>query len=229
MLAGLGLASADCERIVGDVLAQPTNAVSSLSFLFAGAWVALRSARASVHRVELALFGLAIAANALGGLLYHGTQTATARTIHDVAIASVLLLIAVFDLARLGDRSTGWTVRTYLLALACIGLLLSAAPVSAYPVFALLGVAIGWWELAEYRQELPRIRHEGVTARRAARLGLLVALLLAGTAFFVGRSGALLCDPSSAMQWHAVWHVLSALAMALYAYGAIEPHPEMAR
>jgi hypothetical protein len=92
-------------------------------------------------------------------------------------------------------------------------------------LFALAGVGAVGGELLEYRHELPALRREGLTARRAARLGVAVALLLGGTAFWVGRGGAPLCNPESAFQWHALWHFLSALAMALYAYGAIEPHP----
>lgn len=68
------------------------------------------------------------------------------------------------------------------------------------------------------------------TATSSRRFGgrgsrVAVALLLGATAFWVGRGGAPLCNPASSFQWHAVWHVLAALGMALYAYGAIEPHP----
>jgi hypothetical protein len=54
---------------------------------------------------------------------------------------------------------------------------------------------------------------------------VLAVLALASAAFLVGRTDAWFCNPDSTFQWHAVWHVLSAAAMALYAYGAIEPHP----
>jgi hypothetical protein len=166
-----------------------------------------------------------VASNALGGLLEHGTRWFGARWVHDLAILAVLGSIAVFGVARRLDRRTGWTMGTYGLAMAVSGVLLAAVPDSAYALFAIVGGAAVVGEVVEYRHELPALRHEGITARRAARLALALVLLLAGTAFWVGRGGAPLCNPQSAFQWHAVWHVLAALAMALYAHGAIEPHP----
>jgi hypothetical protein len=177
-----------------------------------------------VRRTELVVFAAAVGSNALGGLLEHGTSWFGARWVHDLAILAVLGFIAVFGLARRLDRPSRWIVRVLALALGVAGALLAAVPDSAYPLFALAGIGAVGGELLEYRHELPALRREGLTARRAARLGVAVALLLGGTAFWVGRSGAPLCNPESAFQWHAIWHVLSALAMALYAYGAIEPH-----
>ncbi len=228
-LVGLILASpADCERVVGGALAQPVNAWSSLAFLVAGAWIASRAVRASGRRVELVVFGAAVASNAIGGLLFHGVQGPVARWIHDLSILSVLLFISASAVSRLLERSTRWTTEVFVTSLAAAGLVLAVAPVSAYPLFGLFGAAAAVSELVEYRHELPAIRSQGLTARMGARLGVLAALLLGGTAFWIGRTGAPLCNPESAFQWHAVWHVLAAAAMALFAYGAIEPHPTQA-
>jgi hypothetical protein len=136
----------------------------------------------------------------------------------------VLGFIAVFGLARRLERPAEWTLRGFALVVVAGGALLAVAPDSAYLLFALAGIGAVGGELLEYRHEIPELRREGLTARRAARLGVAVALLLGASAFWVGRSGAPLCNPESAFQWHAMWHGLSALAMALYAYGAIEPH-----
>ncbi len=171
------------------------------------------------------VFATAIAANAVGGVLYHGVGTEFGRVVHDVAIVAVLLFIATFGLARFRDRR--WAADPFLAAVATVAVLLAALPGAAYTVFALLGLAIGWWELGEYRQELSALRREPLTLRRLARSAVLLALLLAATAFFVGRTGAPLCRPESAMQWHAIWHALAAVAMALYAYSAIEEHPPL--
>jgi hypothetical protein len=224
----LGLAGTDCERAGAGLFAQPVNAVSSLAFLLAGAWVVLLGVRAPRRRVELAVFGLAVASNAVGGLLFHGFQTQGAMWVHDLCILSVLAFIVVFDVARLQGRGTSWTLEVHAAALAAIGASLALVPAATDVLSALLGAAAGVGELVEYRHELPAIRTEGLTARRAARLGVLVALALGGTAFLVGRSGGWLCRPESAFQWHAVWHVLAATAMGLYAYGAMAPHPSRA-
>ncbi len=221
----LGLGDTDCERLGLGLFGQPVNTVSSVAFLVAGFVILLRGRRAAGRRAELFVFGLAVASNAVGGLLFHGLQTAAARWIHDLGILSVVLFIVAFDVARYLGRPTRWTVRMYLAALGVLGLVLALAPSITLGVFVALGFGIGVLELAEYGRELPTIRAEGLTARRLARLGVLVALALGTTAFLVGLTGSPLCHPESALQWHAVWHVLAAVTMGLYAYGAIEPHP----
>lgn len=226
MASVLAMASSDCERLGDGALAQPVNALSGLAFLFAGLWIASLARRAPARRLELVVFGTAVASNAIGGVFFHGLQGSVSRWVHDLAIMSVLLFIAVFALARTLDRSTRWTMAVYAGSLALAGAVLALLPDSTDVLSALLAIAIGVLELAEYRHELPTIRTEGLTAKRLARLSVLAALVLAGSAFLVGRTGGPWCRPESAFQWHAVWHALAALAMALYAYGAIEPHPE---
>lgn len=194
----------------------------------AGTWILVLAFRAHVRRAELAVFAVAVASNAVGGLLFHGWQSAGARWIHDVAILSVLVFIAAFGAARRLDRGTGWTMRAFGLTLAVLGALLAAVPSATYGVYGPAGVVAGLGEVLEVRRELPEIRREGIPAERRALLGALAALALGATAFFVGRTGGPLCDPASPMQWHAVWHVAAAAAMVLYAAGRIAPHPRPA-
>ncbi len=219
----LALAGSDCERSGSGLFAQPVNTWSSLAFLLAGVWIVFRGRHAREHRVELAVFGLAVASNAVGGLLFHGLQTPASRWVHDLCILSVLLFIVTFEGARYLERPTSWTVKVYAASLTGLGVLFALAPGGTDWFFATLGVGVGALELLEHRHALPVIRAEGLTTRRLARLGAAVALTLGATAFFIGRSGGPLCSPDSVVQWHAVWHVLAAAAMALYAYGAISP------
>jgi hypothetical protein len=213
----------DCERISEGLLAQPTNAVSSLVFLLAGAWVVGQARRSRAHRRELLVFGAAIASNAVGGLLYHGDLDPATRAVHDVAIVAVLAFIAVFDVARLTDRGWPWTWRAFAASLGLLAAAIVVLPGAQYVVFGVVGAVIVGAEIADYVRERPKLR--GIAKRRLARLGAVLSLGLAATAFFVGRSGAPLCRPESAMQWHAIWHALAAVTMALYAYSAVEEHP----
>lgn len=227
MLALLGSASADCERIGSGLLEQPVNAWSSLAFLIAGLGVAVQAARAPTRRVELGVFAAAIAANAVGGVLYHGLDWPAARWVHDVAIMAVLVFIAAFALSEL--RQWPSMLGAYGVGVVAVGAFLAAVPRATDVLSAALALAIGIWEIAEYRRELPLVRAEGLTARRVARLAVLVALALGASAFLVGRAGAPLCNPTSVVQWHAAWHALASVAMALYAYGAIQTHPAPVR
>ncbi len=49
----------------------------------------------------------------------------------------------------------------------------------------------------------------------------LVALLLGFAAFAVSRTGGPLCAPDSWLQGHGVWHVMGAIALGLWALGAL--------
>ena len=169
------------------------------------------------------MYGVAVASNAAGGMLSHGWQSEGARWVHDVAILSVLVFIAAFGAARRWDRGTGWTIPAFAISLAALGAMLAVVPSATYAVYALVGVAAGLGEVLEIHRELPEIRRQGVPAERRALLGAIAAFALGATAFFVGRTGGPLCDPASPMQWHAVWHVAAAAAMALYAAGRIAP------
>lgn len=224
-MAASGLASSDCERLGGGALAQPVNTWSSLAYLLAGLWIVGLARRSPGRRAELAVFGVAVALNALGGFAFHGVQTWGARWVHDASIMAVLGFVVAFGTARILERSSGWLFRGYAAGVAMLGVAVAVFPGAVQGLSAVLALAAGGTEVVEYRHEVPALRREGVTARRLARLSVLAVLALAAAAFLVGRTDAWLCDPESGFQWHAVWHVLSAAAMALYAYGAIEPHP----
>ena len=221
-----GLAGTDCERIGDGALAQPVNTLSSLVYLLVGLWILGLALRSPGRRVELAVFGVAVALNALGGLAFHGVQAWGARWVHDISILAVLGFVVAFGAARLLDRGTAWLLGAFAAGLAALGAVIGAFPGTVQALSAVLAVAAGATEVVEYRHEVPALRREGVTARRLARLSVLAVLALASAAFLVGRTDAWLCDPDSTFQWHAVWHLLSAAAMGLYAYGAIEPHPQ---
>jgi hypothetical protein len=225
-MSRLDLAAADCERLGGGVLAQPVNTLSGLAYLLVGVWILWLAGRSPGRRIELTVFGLAVALNAVGGLAFHGIQWWGARWVHDVSILAVLGFVVAFGAARILGRSTAWLLRAFVAGLAILGALIAAFPGTVQALSGLLAVAAGATEVVEYRHEVPALRREGVTARRLARLSVLAVLALASAAFLVGRTDAWLCRPDSTFQWHAVWHLLSAAAMALYAYGAIEPHAE---
>lgn len=60
-----------------------------------------------------------------------------------------------------------------------------------------------------------RVRSAGF-ARRAGRraIGLLAVVFVAAAAWIFGRTASPLCDPDAAFQFHGMWHVLSAAALA---------------
>lgn len=120
---------ADCERIGNGFLAQPANAISSLAYVIAGAWILRRTApRAQPVAIAgaLALVGVGV-----GSFAYHGPQPSWADVAHD---ASILALAAVFAVLVVGElwrarrggarRLRDWTAPVAWLAAAAVAYVL---------------------------------------------------------------------------------------------------------
>lgn len=113
VVAALG--GTDCERIGAGWLAQPANAVSSLAYVAAGAWMLRRAAAPGTDSWLLTGAGVALAAIGAGSVAFHGPQPAWAATAHDAAIWSLPAVVVAhtawrgvvsrrFGAVRLGDR-----------------------------------------------------------------------------------------------------------------------------
>jgi hypothetical protein len=95
------LGATDCEQIGTGWLAQPVNAVSSLVFVPAGAWVAGRASRVGGRRrAELVAIGAALVANGIGSFAYHGPQPSWAKWAHDLPIVAVVGLLTLNEAFR---------------------------------------------------------------------------------------------------------------------------------
>lgn len=217
--------SGDCEAIRAGFWGQPVSTLSALAFFVVGVWVVRLVPRALGRRIEVGLFAATLFANGVGSLLYHGPRPEGALWLHDFAIATFLgLVVAVDAEALVGTRGPG--LAAYAAVIAAAGLLLFAVPDAQRPLFAVLGVSAGVLELVSWRRSLRPHPMEGPTPRVIAWLGGLGVLALGGIAFFLGRHGSPFCDPTSLLQWHAVWHVLEATAMATYVWVAVVPTPD---
>jgi hypothetical protein len=158
------LGASDCEQLRSGPLAQPVNALSSLAFVPAGAWVAARAAgRTGWRRWEAIGVGTALVANGVGSFAYHGPQPAWSKVAHDAPIALVGGLLVVNEVGRRIEQP---------------------------PTSEVLG-----------------------GAQRPARVALLSGIA-ALAAYALGRTGSRCCRPTSRLQWHAVWHLLTAAAVA---------------
>ena len=94
-MAGLG--ASDCERATTGLLAQPTNAITSLGFALAGGWVMSRTLRGSQRRVEPLVFGASMIATGVGSFLYHGPQPPHADAVHDASILILLSQVVLYE------------------------------------------------------------------------------------------------------------------------------------
>jgi hypothetical protein len=90
------LGGGDCERIGSGWLAQPANAVSSLTFVAVGIWLLWRRrASGSGRGVSIAAGGAMISVG-VGSFAYHGPQPAWAHAAHNASIL-VLVLVMIGD------------------------------------------------------------------------------------------------------------------------------------
>lgn len=198
------LALSDCERIHDGLLAQPVNALTSLAYVAAGAWVIQRGRRRGRDaRRSYRWFGGALAAVGLGSVAFHGPGGAAGHWLHDASIAVVPLLVLA-DVGAVRDRRLA-------LGVSGVGGLVALAP-AAGP--ALAG-GLSFAALVRQRWRSTGLLRTGLQRRAVAVGG---AALLAGAVLnALGRTGGSWCNADSVWQPHGAWHVLTAVAIAALA------------
>jgi hypothetical protein len=205
---------ADCESFREGLVRQPVNAWSSLALVAAGVWILLRATRREPgDRAEQAAFGGGIAIVGIGSVVLHGPDPAWALWFHDLGVLLVLLVLAVRGIGRV----LGWPVSRRLLlvggGLVVLAIELAVVPTSTVPAAWALVVVAALGELVAHR----RHPSEPGSTRTLLRTLAVVTVAIAGVAYLLGRSASPFCDPSSVLQWHAVWHVLVAVSAVLAA------------
>lgn len=202
------IGESDCEFLSSGFLAQPVNAISGVAYAVFGVVVF-----ASIHRFSVAersdrlVFGSLLVATGLGTVLFHGPQGAGSQFVHDVTFLSTLLFIAVANVCvlRSWTRRSKWTL--FSLASMVLAVLLLVWPgvtnvLAALSVLAIVGSDV--------------LAHRSGTLRMRWWRGAVLAMALGLVFYVAGRSGGLLCDSSSLLQGHALWHILSAAALWAY-------------
>jgi len=209
---------ADCERLTDGLLMQPGNAVSSLAFVLAGILVpVVVRRRGGGHALLAWTFGLVLFLVGVGSVAFHGPGGPAGGWVHDASITALLLLVLAVEVGHRADWSNrqvmmSWVVAASLLMLAegvwpRVGDPLNV-PLAAFAVLSVLGPELGF-----YRYRLP-------AQAQGRRSGLLVAITLLATGAIVmllSRTGAPLCFPDTMVQGHAVWHLLAAAGLGIYA------------
>jgi len=206
MTAPLG--SGDCEAIAGSWLLQPINAWSSLAYTAVGlVLVATRTRAAHRERALRGAFGVLMAATGVGSFLYHGPQSTGAGFVHDVTFLATLWFLVVMDPAS----SLGMRARHAWLAFGSVVVVISGALlVAPASTNVLTGISI----VALIASDLLMRRVGDINGRwYATALALFAASLLFNA---LGRSAIWTCEPESVLQFHALWHILSATALGAY-------------
>lgn len=222
-LAGIAVVGVgDCEAIHDGFLSQPSNAISSLAFVLAAAWIAWRATRVRRERAELLVLAMIVAANGVGSFGFHGPFGASFRWFHDLSALSIPLFVAVHDAGLVRGATVRWRLTGVAVGVAIVGALLAVWPHLLVPLGFVGAVSAGLGELAAFRAGYRPRPGRASWVQLAAWGTVLSALALAGLAFLLGRSTSPWCRPESLLQAHAAWHLLVAVSSAAYAWAAFE-------
>jgi hypothetical protein len=209
------LGDTDCEAFRGGLLSQPVNSLSSLAFLaVAAAVVRWAVQQPAGRRLVPIVFAGAVAANGIGGLLFHGPAWPGSAWVHDVAIVAPLVFIVLFDVSSLRPLSDVQLVGAGGVVLAAVGMVLAGVPQASNAVSAVFAaLALG----TELVSAGPRYAFR---RSRQAYAVLIAALVIGAAANVLGRTGGPLCAEDAPAQGHALWHVGMAVALGAWAVAA---------
>lgn len=201
----LAVTNPDCEVLrAGERLTQPANALSA--FALSGAGLGLLAA-VGRHRAKRQLagpggaaLGLALVALGAGSFAFHADPSSALAWLDAAGVSLVAAAWLTWNVAR----AAGWP------AFAAAGAAAAAAtvvlPEGAGRVFQLVLVAAA---AASEARAWSRPRDRRRLAATVATFAVAVPVWL------LSRDGGLLCEPASALQGHALWHLLAAAGLAL--------------
>lgn len=204
----LAAGTSDCEANSDGILIQPVSAISSLAFSIAGVAILAWAYSVEGHeRIVRIVFGAAMIATGIGSFLFHGYDNFTAQFLHDITFLATVWLLAIVNVSEV----RAWQRRVEWLLVIAGTAAFSAVLVIAPGITNVLTILVSAVLVVSHLQ----LKRTGVI-KRSWWIASLVAMALAVALFLLGRTGGPLCDPESLFQGHALWHALSAVAIAFY-------------
>ncbi|MEM8746764.1 MAG: hypothetical protein AAGF91_08685 [Actinomycetota bacterium] len=204
------IGESDCELLRDGLLAQPVLTWTSLAYVAAAVGLAITTRVVDARRTLATAFVVSLALIGIGSVLFHGPQPDGTRWIHDVPIVACLLSMVAIDAAQIGvvtirQATAFWLAGTVTTAV--------VAAVAADVALVVGAVTVAALVVAEVLVRRPRR-----TWVPLLTVGVVAAVLNGS-----GRTDAPLCDPESVVQWHGVWHVLTAFGFVLWGRAALVP------
>ncbi len=212
-----------CEPFQKGLVLQPVNTYSNLGLVLAGlvaAWTGAQGKfpdafgrnanRMAAHPLCPVLFGATLAAAGLGSMFYHASLSRAGEWTDLVGIYLFLSFLLFYNLSRLARLSSGLLVGFYTTTNLILGIQMIVAPELQQILFGgLVAGALGLEFLVHlYRRPRIELRY----------LAVALGCFAVGAALWV-LNRILPCEPLRPIQWHAIWHLLTAVAgILLYAY-----------
>ncbi len=212
------LGAGDCEALSTGWLVQPVAAWTSLAYSVVGLVLILAAPSTRDRERPLRItFGLLLVGTGIGSFLYHGPQPEIAGFAHDITFLTALWFLIIVNPARAYGlrRSWAWVALAGASMTAAITLILFPTSTNILTTVSVVALVVS---------DLLMHRIGGIDGRwYAAALALFAGALLFNA---LGRSGASTCAPDDVLQFHGLWHVLSALAFGAYFVAMTRPRNE---
>ena len=190
----------DCEVVGGWLFDQPVNTWSSFAFVVVGAAIAWITVRRGVSRWFLVL-ALASIVEGLGSVLFHGGATRGGHFVHDLGLFAIAAYFAAWQAARAAGATP--SSRSKWIGGGVVGAIAIASPLwwitsdSTNVIVAVLVASIVVSDLLARRRGIGAVWSPALVVATVTAIGFWV----------LGRSDSPLCEPSSPLQPHAVWHL----------------------
>ncbi len=206
-----------CEAFTNGLIAQPANTLSNLAFVAVGLWVLAQvrprhrgTGLMATHPGIATLYGWIAIGLGLGSMLFHGTMTEWGGWADLVSMYLFITFFFLYELRILLGRPARWLVAWWIGGNAVLaGFQWLADNGIGKLVFAALIVLT----LATNR----RVVRTGRVLRDERFFWAGLGTYLAGNIVWtLSRTGAPWCDPDTALQGHALWHITSAAAVGLF-------------
>ncbi|MEA2011321.1 MAG: hypothetical protein U9N78_11505 [Actinomycetota bacterium] len=202
------LGAADCEALGDGWLIQPIAAWTSLAYAFVGILLmATAGSSRDRERTLRLVFGLLLVGTGIGSFLYHGPQPPIAGFAHDITFLTALWFLIIMNPALPYGFRRPWAGISVGVVSAVLAVILTLFPASTNVLTAISAAALVVSALLTHRIG-------GIDGRWYAA----ALVLFAGALVFngVGRTGAATCAPDDVLQFHGLWHVLSAAAFGAF-------------
>jgi hypothetical protein len=212
VVRGARLGESDCELLRDALLAQPVNAITSLAFVVVTGGIAIATVRTPVDRLRSAIFAVCLASIGLGSFLYHGPQPSGSQELHDLPILLTVTSIAIWNL-----RLVTHSVRDDLVVLAAAAVVFgSITAIDGRLVPALTGLMIGAAVALELVVATRGLRPIDGRRHSRAEASMFGVAAVATATWLLGRTGSPACTPDAIFQFHGLWHLASAVLLALW-------------
>jgi hypothetical protein len=201
-----------CEAPLDTVPKQVFDSFSSLAFVFLGIWSLLATrepVRGTRERQLKPLFGAIFIFIGASSFFYHSTLSFFGQFLDIFSMYAFGILLAIGALYRAGKLSGTWSVLLFVILSVVFGIVQFEFPDARRILFAgllLPGIVL---ELT------PFITGVSPRSPKVRFIYIGVGTLVVAYVVWLLDQTPLFCNPSSPVQGHAIWHVLTAIAAFL--------------